>query len=328
MAGRCDRTDRGDAGVVAVRPSARAIRTPGDLHGSIGGQATARPRPIPEPMPRSFAASCCSPRCSPSSSSRSWRRRRRWSRGRRTGRGSSTCRGCPIRCRVPAATRPPCGPAGSGSSQGPVDTSRRRRDVRHRRVRGDPATRGRPPRRRPQRRVLHQRRVVGETGAPMPASSRRRCWAARTGGRGRSGSTSASWGSSVRSCKARLDLCAAKGFDAVEFDNVDGYQNRTGFPLTGADQLATTCSWRTRRIVAGCSAVLKNDLGQINDAAAVLRLRAQRTVPPVRRVRAPRCRSSNAGKAVFGVEYKLAKSEFCPRPTPHELQLPEEEAHA
>ncbi len=37
--------------------------------------------------------------------------------------------------------------------------------------------------------------------------------------------------------QARLDLCKAKGFDAVEPDNVDGYQNETGFPLTAADQL-------------------------------------------------------------------------------------------
>ena len=30
---------------------------------------------------------------------------------------------------------------------------------------------------------------------------------------------------------ARLDLCAQKGFDGVEMDNVDGYQNKTGFDL-------------------------------------------------------------------------------------------------
>ena len=52
--------------------------------------------------------------------------------------------------------------------------------------------------------------------------------------------------------KARLDMCAAKGFDAVEFDNVDGYQNRTGFPLTGRRPAPpTTCSSRTRRTGAG-----------------------------------------------------------------------------
>ncbi len=36
---------------------------------------------------------------------------------------------------------------------------------------------------------------------------------------------------------ARVAKCAAAGFDAVEFDNVDGYENNTGFPLTAADQL-------------------------------------------------------------------------------------------
>jgi hypothetical protein len=38
--------------------------------------------------------------------------------------------------------------------------------------------------------------------------------------------------------RARLDLCAQKGFDAVEPDNMDIYTNPTGFPLTYADQLA------------------------------------------------------------------------------------------
>jgi len=36
---------------------------------------------------------------------------------------------------------------------------------------------------------------------------------------------------------ARLDLCKAKGFDAVEPDNMEIYNNKTGFPLTYEDQL-------------------------------------------------------------------------------------------
>jgi hypothetical protein len=36
---------------------------------------------------------------------------------------------------------------------------------------------------------------------------------------------------------ARLDECAAKGFDAVEPDNMEIYTNDTGFPLTYEDQL-------------------------------------------------------------------------------------------
>jgi hypothetical protein len=37
---------------------------------------------------------------------------------------------------------------------------------------------------------------------------------------------------------ARLDLCRAKGFQAVDADETYGYANPTGFDLTGADQIA------------------------------------------------------------------------------------------
>jgi hypothetical protein len=37
--------------------------------------------------------------------------------------------------------------------------------------------------------------------------------------------------------RARLDLCKAKGFVGLEPDNMEIYTNRTGFPLTYADQL-------------------------------------------------------------------------------------------
>ena len=37
---------------------------------------------------------------------------------------------------------------------------------------------------------------------------------------------------------ARLDACAAKGCDAVDPDNVDGYGAETGFDLTRADTVA------------------------------------------------------------------------------------------
>ena len=37
---------------------------------------------------------------------------------------------------------------------------------------------------------------------------------------------------------ARFQMCREKGFDAVEPDNIDGYENSTGFPLTAAEQLS------------------------------------------------------------------------------------------
>jgi hypothetical protein len=63
---------------------------------------------------------------------------------------------------------------------------------------------------------------------------------------------------------ARVDKCAKAGFDAVDFDNVDGYANDTGFPLTGAEQL-TFNRMLARVAHAHALAVgLKNDVGQLS----------------------------------------------------------------
>jgi hypothetical protein len=110
----------------------------------------------------------------------------------------------------------------------------------------------------------------------------------------------------------RLDMCRSKGFDAVEPDNVDGYANRTGFPLTADDQI------RFNRRVAdlaherGLAVGLKNDLDQVGvlepffDFAVneeCFRFGECERLEPFLR----------AGKAVFHVEYHLSMGEFCPR---------------
>jgi len=64
---------------------------------------------------------------------------------------------------------------------------------------------------------------------------------------------------------ARLDLCRSKGFDAVDFDNVDGYTNDTGFPLTADDQLAFDTWLANAAHDRGLAVALKNDLDQIAD---------------------------------------------------------------
>jgi hypothetical protein len=110
----------------------------------------------------------------------------------------------------------------------------------------------------------------------------------------------------------RLDLCRAKGFDGVEADNVDGYANDTGFPLTAADQLAFNRFLARGAHARGLSIGLKNDLGQ---AAALEPFfdwvlveqcfqydECDRLRPFVR-----------AGKAVFVVEYDRSRSSFCRR---------------
>ena len=63
--------------------------------------------------------------------------------------------------------------------------------------------------------------------------------------------------------KARLDLAAAKGCDGVEPDNVDGYQNSPGFPLTAATQLDYNRFLAAEAHARGLSIGLKNDLDQI-----------------------------------------------------------------
>ena len=63
--------------------------------------------------------------------------------------------------------------------------------------------------------------------------------------------------------EARMDVCAAKGFEAVDPDNVDGYQNDTGFPLTGADSAAYLSALADMAHEKGLAMGLKNGMGLI-----------------------------------------------------------------
>jgi hypothetical protein len=111
--------------------------------------------------------------------------------------------------------------------------------------------------------------------------------------------------------EARLDLAVSKGCDGVEPDNVDGYANDTGFPLTGEDQLAYNRWLAESAHSRGLSIGLKNDLDQIPQLVAhfdwalneqcVEYNECERLVPFVQ-----------AGKAVFGVEYEGDPATFCP----------------
>jgi len=65
--------------------------------------------------------------------------------------------------------------------------------------------------------------------------------------------------------RARLDLCAAKGFDAVEPDNIEIYTEDTGFPLTYADQLAFAVWLADEAHARGLAIGLKNAAEQVVD---------------------------------------------------------------
>jgi hypothetical protein len=119
--------------------------------------------------------------------------------------------------------------------------------------------------------------------------------------------------------KARIAMCAAKGFDAVEFDNVDGYLNRTGFRLTAADQLRYNAWLANQAHARGLSAVLKNDMPQIPrllpyyDMALNEQCWQYAECTTRQNGRYGYDQFIAAGKPVFQVEYALAPPDFCAR---------------
>jgi hypothetical protein len=116
---------------------------------------------------------------------------------------------------------------------------------------------------------------------------------------------------------ARVRMCRAKGFDAVEFDNVDGYRADTGWPLTAADQLRYNVFLANTAHANGLSAVLKNDIEQIPALLPYFDMALNEQCWQF-----SECTTAQNGsygydqfvrarKAVFGVEYALAVSAFC-----------------
>ena len=65
------------------------------------------------------------------------------------------------------------------------------------------------------------------------------------------------------SCARASRSCRDKGFDAVEPDNMDSYQNSPGFATTAADQLAYNEWIATTAHALGLAVFQKNDLDQI-----------------------------------------------------------------
>ncbi|HEX6473350.1 MAG TPA: endo alpha-1,4 polygalactosaminidase [Streptosporangiaceae bacterium] len=110
---------------------------------------------------------------------------------------------------------------------------------------------------------------------------------------------------------ARFDMCRAKGFDAVEPDNVDGYANTTGFRISAAQQLAYNRLMAALAHQRGMSVALKNDLPQIPALEKDFDFAINEQC-----VEFGECRPLMAfirhGKAVLHVEYRLSPAKFCP----------------
>jgi hypothetical protein len=112
--------------------------------------------------------------------------------------------------------------------------------------------------------------------------------------------------------RSRLRMCRAKGFDAVEPDNVDGFQNDTGFGLSAQHQLAYNRWIAGAAARSGLAVALKNDLDQARslvrsfDFAIVEQCFELHECAKTRPFLATE-------KAVFDVEYALPRSRFCRR---------------
>ena len=111
--------------------------------------------------------------------------------------------------------------------------------------------------------------------------------------------------------RARIADCAGKGFDGIDFDNVDGYTNRTGFPLRAADQLRFNRALAAAAHRHGLAVGLKNDLDQVPQLVASFDFAVNeqcfafdecaKLLPFVAR-----------GKPVVVIEYATATALFCP----------------
>lgn len=100
----------------------------------------------------------------------------------------------------------------------------------------------------------------------------------------------------------RFELCKSKGFDAIEPDNLDGFQTRTGFPLTRADQVKFNLWIADKAHALGLGIGIKNvpdllpELASSFDFALLEDCFVQGWCGEFAQFRA-------SGKAVFAVEY-------------------------
>ncbi|HXB14871.1 MAG TPA: endo alpha-1,4 polygalactosaminidase [Solirubrobacteraceae bacterium] len=109
---------------------------------------------------------------------------------------------------------------------------------------------------------------------------------------------------------ARFQMCAEKGFDAVEPDNIEAFSNESGFPITASEQLAYNL-WVAETVHGLGMAVL-----QKNDAEQALEMQ-----PSFDGVLTEQCNQYHecgdfapylqAGKPVINAEYKLKTKKFC-----------------
>jgi hypothetical protein len=108
----------------------------------------------------------------------------------------------------------------------------------------------------------------------------------------------------------RFEMCREKGFDAVEPDNIEGYANKTGFPLTAAEQL-TYNEWVADEVHSlGMAVLQKNDGEQTRELLAYFDGALSEQCNQYRECAAfqPYLQT---GKPVLNAEYRLGVKRFC-----------------
>lgn len=110
--------------------------------------------------------------------------------------------------------------------------------------------------------------------------------------------------------EARIQMCARKRFDAVEPDNVAGWENKTGFRITRGDQLRFN-RWIADQVHArGMAVALKNDPRQVKQLVGAFDFAIVEEC-----FQYDECGFYkpfiDRDKAVFEAEYELEPDEFC-----------------
>jgi hypothetical protein len=109
---------------------------------------------------------------------------------------------------------------------------------------------------------------------------------------------------------ARFQMCREKGFDAVEPDNMEGYANKTGFPLTAREQL-TYNEWVANEVHSlGMAVLQKNDGEQTPELEPFFDGALTEECNQFKECADFEPYLAN-GKPVLNAEYKLKKKRFC-----------------
>jgi hypothetical protein len=111
---------------------------------------------------------------------------------------------------------------------------------------------------------------------------------------------------------ARLDICAHKGFDGADFDNLDGYTQDSGFSISRRQQLRFNKMLARLAHDRGLAAGLKNVPQLVPELEEHYEFAVNEQCFQYNECR-PYRRFIRHDKPVFVIEYELPRNEFCPQ---------------